>query len=124
MRIAVTAAVDLALIIAFAALGRRTHDEGAALTGTLTVAAPFLIGYAVAAVAFRLDRAPRNVGRGAVVAVVGVGLGLGLRGTVFDRGLAPAFVVVAVVAVTALLVGWRLIVRRVGARGGGTPQEA
>lgn len=118
MRIAATAAIDLVLIVAFAALGRRTHDEGAGLAGTLTVAGPFLIGYAVAATVFRLDRAPWNVRRGALVAIVGVGLGLGLRGVVFDRGLAPAFVVVAFVAVTALLVGWRLIAQRLGTHRG------
>ena len=112
MRRFVPSLLDLVLIIVFAVIGRRSHDEGTALVGTLTVAAPFLIGYAIAAVVGRLDRAPLSVSRAALVAVVAVSLGLVLRGTVFDRGLAPAFVVVAFVTITALLVGWRLVVPR------------
>lgn len=111
------ALLDLALIVVFAAIGRRSHDEGSALGGTLVVAAPFLIGYVIAAVAGRLDRDSRGVRRGMAVAVGAAVLGLGLRGSVFDRGLAPAFVVVAVITITALLVGWRLIVARIAPRG-------
>ncbi len=107
------AIIDLLLITVFAVIGRRSHDEGTAVTGALTVAAPFLIGYAVAAIVVRLDRAPLSVRRGALVAVVGVALGLVLRGTAFGRGLAPAFVVVAFVTITALLVGWRLVAARI-----------
>lgn len=113
MRRFVPSLLDLVLIIVFAVIGRRSHDEGTALVGTLTVAAPFLIGYAIAAVVGRLDRAPLSVSRAALVAVVAVSLGLVLRGTVFDRGLAPAFVVVAFVTITALLVGWRLVLVRI-----------
>ncbi len=121
MHRAIPALVDLALIVVFAAIGRRSHDEGTALTGTLTVAAPFLIAYVVAAAAWRLDRAPLAIRRGALVAVSAVAIGLLMRGTLFDRGLAPAFVVVAFVTITALLTGWRLIATRIappGARDG------
>ena len=111
------ALLDLALIVVFAAIGRRSHDEGSALGGTLVVAAPFLIGYVIAATIGRLDRDPRGVRRGVVVAVGAVVIGLGLRGTLFDRGLAPAFVVVALITITALLVGWRLIATRIAPRG-------
>jgi peptidoglycan/LPS O-acetylase OafA/YrhL len=104
--------VDLLLILVFAAVGRRSHDEGSALAGTVTVAAPFMIGYLVAAVAVRLDRGPRSVRRGVVVALVAVASGLALRGTLFGRGLAPAFVIVAFATITALLVGWRLVAAR------------
>ena len=110
-------ALDLVLIIVFAVIGRRSHDAGAAVSGTLTVAAPFLIGYAVAAAVGRLDRAPLDVRRGALIAVAGVALGLVLRGTLFDRGLAPAFVVVAFVTITALLVAWRLAAARITSPG-------
>jgi hypothetical protein len=114
-RLSIAAAADAALIILFAALGRRTHDEGSAVGGTLVVAAPFLIGYAVAAAVLRLDRAPFSVRRAAPVWAAGIGLGMLLRGTVFDRGLAPAFVVVAFVTTGALLLGWRLVVARLAA---------
>lgn len=114
-RTAAAVGIDAAMFILFAALGRRAHDEGSAIAGTLTVAAPFLIGYGVAAVALRLDRAPFDVRRGAMVWAAGIVLGLVLRGTVFDRGLAPAFVVVAVVTTGVLIVGWRAVVARVAA---------
>ncbi len=117
MPVVITAIFDLALIILFAAIGRRSHDEGSALAGTLTVAAPFLIGYVIGAVACRLDRSPRSVGRGALISVVAVGLGLVLRGTAFGRGVAPAFVVVALITIAALLVGWRLVAARVTSPG-------
>ena len=64
----IAAITDLVLIILFAVIGRRSHDEGSALSGTLTVAAPFLIGYAIAAAVCRLDRAPRSVRRGMLIA--------------------------------------------------------
>jgi Protein of unknown function (DUF3054) len=108
---------DLLLIVVFAAIGRRSHDEGGALGGTLVVAAPFLIGYIISALVGRLDRDPRGVRRGLAVAVGAVVLGLTLRGTLFDRGLAPAFVIVALITITALLVGWRLIAARIAPRG-------
>ena len=107
-------ALDLTLIILFALIGRRTHDEGSALGGVLTIAAPFLIGYAVAAAIGRIDRAPRDPKRAGAVAILAVALGMALRGTVFDRGLAPAFVIVAFVTVTAFLVAWRLVAITVG----------
>ncbi len=117
MPVVIAAVADLALIILFAAIGRRSHDEGSALAGTLTVAAPFLIGYGIAAVACRLDRSPRSVGRGVLISVGAVGLGLVLRGTAFGRGVAPAFVVVALITITALLAGWRLVAARVTSPG-------
>ena len=117
MPVVIAAIFDLALIILFAAIGRRSHDEGSALAGTLTVAAPFLIGYVIGAVACRLDRSSRSVGRGALISVVAVGLGLVLRGTAFGRGVAPAFVVVALITIAALLVGWRLVAARVTSPG-------
>ena len=113
MPVFAAAITDLLLIVVFAVIGRRSHDEGSALAGTLTVAAPFLIAYVIAAIACRIDRAPLGVGRGALTAAVAVGLGLVLRGTVFGRGLAPAFVVVAFVTITALLVGWRVVAARI-----------
>jgi hypothetical protein len=111
-RITLAVVVDTALIILFAALGRRTHDAGSAVGGTLGVAAPFLIGYVIAAAALRLGQAPLSVRRAAPVWAAGIALGLVLRGTVFDRGLAPAFVVVAFLTTGALMLGWRLVLAR------------
>jgi hypothetical protein len=105
----VAAAADLALIVAFAALGRRTHDSGDGIGALLTIAAPFLIAYAVATAITRLDRDPLSLRRGTTVALLAAALGLALRRLVFDRGTALAFVVVALVTITLFLAGWRAI---------------
>ena len=104
--------LDAALLVVFAAIGRRAHDEGSAVGGTLTIAAPFLIGYAVAAAVLRLDRDPLGLRRAVPVWLAGIALGLLLRGTAFDRGLAPAFVVVAFLTTGLMLLGWRPLLAR------------
>lgn len=118
-RVTLAVVVDAALIILFAALGRRTHDEGSAVAGTVAVAAPFIIGYVIAAAALRLRRAPFSARRAAPVWAAGIALGMVLRGTVFDRGLAPGFVAVAFVATAALILGWRLVLARLAAASAG-----
>ncbi len=120
-RVTLAVVVDVALVILFAALGRRTHDEGSAVGGTLTVAAPFIIGYLIAAAALRLGRAPFSVRRAAPVWAAGIALGMVLRGTVFHRGLAPAFVVVAFVTTGTLILGWRLVLARFAAASADAP---
>jgi peptidoglycan/LPS O-acetylase OafA/YrhL len=108
-------AVDLAMIVVFVLLGRGAHDEGGLVGGTLTIAAPFLIGYAVAAAVLRLDRAPLDLARATRVWGLGMALGFLLRGTAFDRGLAPTFVVVALVVTAFLVLGWRMVAARIAA---------
>ena len=51
-------AIDAVLIVGFAALGRRSHDEGSSLAGILEVAAPFLIAMAVGWLVARAWRSP------------------------------------------------------------------
>ncbi|MEW6583397.1 MAG: DUF3054 domain-containing protein, partial [Actinomycetota bacterium] len=74
-RVTVAAVVDALLILLFAAMGRRAHDEGAGVASVLSTAAPFLIGYAVAAAALRLHRAPLDLARGALAWAAGIPLG-------------------------------------------------
>ncbi len=113
--------VDLVAIVVFAAIGRGTHDSGSALMGTLTVAAPFLIGYAVSAIATGLPRAPYSLMRVLLAWAPGIAFGMVLRRLVFDRGTATPFVIVAFLTTALLLVGWRLarhlIVRRSSRQG-------
>lgn len=102
--------VDVALIGVFAAMGRASHDEGITIGGVSAVAAPFAVGWLVAAAILRLDRDPMSVRRSAGVWALGIPLGLVVRGA-FGGGLAPAFVVVALLATALLTLGWRAAVR-------------
>ena len=111
MRAAPFFLIDAALVVGFAALGRRSHDEGTALSGVLEVAAPFLIALAAGWLLARAWRAPVSARTGVIVwgsAVVG---GLVLRSLVFDRGVAPSFMVVAALTLGVLLCGWRAAAR-------------
>lgn len=111
MRAAPLLLIDAVLVVGFAALGRRSHEEGSSLWGVLEVAAPFLIGLAVGWFLARAWRAPVSPRTGAIVWAVTVACGLALRSVVFDRGIAPPFIVVAVLTLGVLLVGWRAAAR-------------
>lgn len=114
----VTAAVaDVVAVVVFVAIGRRSHDEGGnAVAETLEVAAPFLIALAVGWLAARAWRRPRAIATGLVVWVVTVVVGMLLRRSVFDRGTAASFVVVATIVTGVFLLGWRAAASRRGAR--------
>lgn len=114
-RVYAAAAADAAAILLFVALGRRTHDEGGnPMLGALGVAAPFLIAAAIGWAIARAWRTPVDPVTGTIIWVSTVVIGLVLRRFVFDRGTATPFVIVASVATMALLVGWRLVARRLG----------
>ena len=115
--VAVAAACDVVAVLLFVTVGRRSHDEGGnVVTGVLSVAAPFLIALAVGWAAARAWRAPMAWRTGLVVWPVTIAVGMVLRRFVFDRGTATSFIVVASVATGVLLLGWRLVARRVIAR--------
>jgi hypothetical protein len=109
--IAVAAAADVLVVVVFVALGRRSHDEsGHAVGGVLRVAAPFLLGLAAGWIVARAWRRPTALATGLVIWPVTVVVGMLLRRTVFDRGTALSFVIVATVVTGVLFVGWRAIV--------------
>jgi hypothetical protein len=111
--IAVAAVVDAALVLVFVALGRTSHEEGQMLSGTLSVAAPFLIALALGWAVARAWRQPLALRTGVVVWITTVVAGMVLRHTVFDRGTALAFIIVATLFTGLFLLGWRAIARRV-----------
>ncbi|MGN2635286.1 DUF3054 domain-containing protein [Nocardia takedensis] len=111
-------AADLALVILFCAIGRRSHDE-AVLTGLAKTAWPFATGLLLGwAVAYALHR-----GRSADVAFDGRALwptgvviwaltligGMLLR-VVASQGTAVSFVIVAATVLALFLLGWRAAV--------------
>ncbi|WP_345800014.1 DUF3054 domain-containing protein [Microbacterium sp. AZCO] len=99
-------AIDVVLVVVFAAIGRASHEE-AVLPGLWITAWPFLAGLALGwliTLAWRAPMAPLRTGLG-VWAVTLVG-GMLLRG-VSGQGVAVAFVIVAGVVLFVFLVGWR-----------------
>lgn len=107
------AAIDVACVLVFVAIGRRSHDEsGSVIAGAARVAAPFLIALAVGWAALRMWTAPRSVERAVPLWLITVALGLVLRNLVFDRGTALPFIIVATLFTGLLLVGWRLLANR------------
>ena len=113
---AVPLIVDAACVVAFVALGRGSHDEGGAIGGTLAVAAPFLIGLAVAWLA-RLAPLSVRLGSsmshrfGVIAWLTTLVVGMALRRSIFGRGTAIAFIIVATLFLALLLVGWRAAAR-------------
>jgi drug/metabolite transporter (DMT)-like permease len=101
-------AADVAAVIVFAAAGRNAHDESSGAGTVLTIAAPFIVGLLVGwIVSGRARREPTAPRTGVVVWVATVVIGLVLRRTVWDRGVAISFVIVTALVLGALLVGWR-----------------
>ena len=111
-RVVRAAALDVAAIVVFVAIGRRSHDEaGNAFVGALKVAAPFLIALALAWLVTRAWRRPEALDIGVAVWVLTIVLGMPLRRFVFERGTATSFIIVASVALGVLMLGWRLVVQ-------------
>lgn len=114
---AVAAAIDVAAILAFAAAGRRTHTEGAAVLGLLATAGPFLVGLTAGWVLARAWRRPLGLRAGLVIWSVTVVGGLALRAA-FTGRLPLSFAAVTAAVLGVLLLGWRgLAVVMAGSRG-------
>jgi Protein of unknown function (DUF3054) len=116
-RAVIAALADIAAIIVFVAIGRRNHDEGEALDGIFTVAAPFLIALVIGWIVARAWSKPMQVETAFIIWPITVAVGMLLRNLVFDRGTALPFIIVATIAVGVFLVGWRMVVARVSSRG-------
>ena len=116
-RVAVAAVADLASILVFVAIGRRNHDEGTAVDGIATIAAPFLISLAVGWVVARAWTRPMRVETAFIIWPITVALGMVLRNLVFDRGTALPFIIVATLVTGVFLVGWRMVASRLSHAG-------
>ena len=108
------ALLDIVGLVAFATIGRRSHDEGGGVGAVLETAAPFLVALALGwALVLALGRTgasrgdPRHLDGGALIWLVTVVAGLLLRRTLWERGTALAFVVVATLFIGFVLLGWR-----------------
>ena len=108
-RVTLAAVADVIAIVVFVTIGRRNHDEGTAIDGIATVAAPFLIGLVIGWLVARAWNRPTDVETAFIIWPVTVVVGMVLRNLVFDRGTALPFIIVATIATGAFLVGWRMI---------------
>ncbi|MEU4825889.1 DUF3054 domain-containing protein [Actinomadura sp. NPDC023710] len=116
MRKVLGGVVDVLCVLVFVAIGRASHEEAASLGGFLSTAWPFLTGLGVGWGLLRAWRRPEEfspVGVGVWVSTVAVGMVLRVLA---GQGTALAFVIVASAFLGAALLGWRLLVRVVGAR--------
>jgi hypothetical protein len=101
--------VDVACVLLFCAVGRRSHDEGVNVAGIATTAWPFLSGTALGWLASRAWRRPTAVApTGVVVWLCTMAVGMLLREAT-SAGVAASFVVVASSVTALLLLGWRAV---------------
>lgn len=105
------AVLDVLFVLVFAALGRRSHEEGLDLGGLATTAWPFLVGLAVGWLVtvglYRDKFDPRLVVPTGVIAWLStVVVGMLMR-VVSDQGTAFSFVLVAASFLALFLIGWR-----------------
>jgi hypothetical protein len=101
---------DVIGVLAFCAVGRRSHDEGLNVTGIATTAWPFLTGTVIGWLASRAWQRPTAVvPTGVVVWLCTVAVGMLLR-KVSSAGVAASFVLVAASVTAVLLLGWRAAV--------------
>ncbi|MBG6225532.1 hypothetical protein IWX63_002105 [Arthrobacter sp. CAN_A2] len=107
---------DVVLILVFAASGRRTHEHGVTVAGVLDTAWPFLLAYAVAALAARAWRSPGAAWpTGVVLWLVTVAGGLAVR-AMSGAGVAPSFQVVTLIVLGAFLLLPRVVLRTIRRR--------
>ena len=104
---------DVSSIMLFVIVGRRNHNQStSSIRGIVEVAAPFLIALALGWFAQRLWTRPLRVQRGIILWLITVVFGLILRSSMFERGIALPFIIVATLFNGLLLVGWRIVANR------------
>jgi hypothetical protein len=115
-RLPIAAGLDVFVVVAFVAIGRRNHDENPGIAGLVDTAAPFMIGLALAWLVARAWREPWSWQTGLIVWIGTVAAGMVLRRFVFDEGTALSFVIVTTVFLGTFLNGWRAVARMLSAR--------
>jgi hypothetical protein len=107
----VAPAADLAVVVLFVAIGRRSHNEANDASGFLTTLWPFVAGLAVGALVTRLYAAPLEWRRVVPAWLLTVAVGLALRIGVAGHEFKLSFAIVATVFLGLFLLGWRAVVR-------------
>lgn len=106
------AASDIFGVLIFVIVGRNNHQEGNAISGIISVAAPFLIGLGLGwLIAKQKGLQPPTIQFGLIVWSVTLVAGMLLRRVAFNRGTAPPFVIVAMLFLALVLLGWRAAIQ-------------
>ena len=108
--------IDVVAVVVFVVIGQRNHDGSSDVYGIINLAAPFLIALLTSWVVLRTWREPFNRASFVATWVITVAGGLFLRRVVFDRGIATAFIIVAVITLGLLLGLGRLLSRKLSAK--------
>ena len=106
----VAAAADVAVLLVFVAIGRRTHHSGSDGAGFLRVLWPFAVGLVAGWLVTGLASAPLAWRRSVPAWLVTVALGMALRVGVDGHAFKLSFTIVAFVFVGAGMLGWRAVV--------------
>lgn len=106
--------VDVALVLVFAAVGRRSHGEAGAVVGLAHTAWPFLAGLGagwllVALLGSRRSWSPLALVPAGLVVWAATLLGGHLLRLVSGQGSAWSFAVVSAVVLAVFLLGWRAL---------------
>src|SRR5437868_4825228 len=96
-------AIDLAIVVAFVLIGRRTHAEDAGFRGFVRVLWPFAVGLVVGWAVAVLPVAPFAWRRAVPAWVTTVVLGMALRIAVEGRAFKVGFLVVATIFLGACI---------------------
>jgi hypothetical protein len=102
--------IDVVAVVVFVVIGQRNHDGSSDVYGIINLAAPFLIALLTSWVVLRTWHGPFNRASFVATWVITVAGGL------FDRGIAMAFIIVAVITLGLLLGLGRLLSRKLSAK--------
>lgn len=108
--------IDVVAVVVFVVIGQRNHDGSSDVYGIINLAAPFLFALLTSWVGLRTWRGPFNRASFVATWVITVAGGLFLRRVIFDRGIATAFIIVAVITLGLLLGLGRLLSRKLSAK--------
>ncbi|GAB3583604.1 DUF3054 domain-containing protein [Calidifontibacter terrae] len=118
-------ALDVLLVLVFAAIGRASHHESNPLIDAVITAWPFLVGVAVGWIIAYVNWGrvvPVTVRAGVTVWVATVCLGMVLR-HLSGRGTAFSFIIVATIVLGVFLIGWRAGMALLARRGRLTSEQ-
>jgi hypothetical protein len=102
---------DIAVLVVFVLVGRRSHHEDAGFAGFLRVWWPFAVALGVAWFVTGLWRTPLAWPRAVAAWLVTVALGMVVRIVAEDREFKVAFTIVTLLFVGAGMLGWRAVAR-------------